>query len=206
MKGLLKKDWYMAWAYSKNFLFIALFFLAFSFFYSENMFFLVYPMVIVAMLPVNLLSYDEKFKWSLYCDAMPLTRSQVVTEKYLFALLLSAATMLLLGGVRGGLLLIQGNSGAFLELLTLLFLFGLVSPALLLPFIFRWGPEKGRLVYYFMIGVFCAVCLVLVNRPLVGTGGFGSRPLHVLLTLLCCLLVYALSWQLSIRLYKTREL
>ena len=206
MKGLFKKDLYMARAYCKTFVFIALFFLIFSFFVDDNLFFLVYPMVIVAMLPVNLLSYDEKFKWSRYCDAMPLTRSQVVTEKYLFTLLFSGLTLLLLGGVRGGLLLIQGEAAAFFQLLTLLFLFALISPSLLLPFIFRWGPEKGRLVYYCMIGMFCAVCLTLVNRPLTETGGFGARPLDTLLVLLVCLLLFAASWRLSIRLYKTREL
>lgn len=206
MKGLLKKDLYMAWAYSRMFLFILAFFFVLSFFVKDSLFFLAYPMIIVSMLPVNLLSYDERFKWSVYCDALPLTRAQVVSEKYLFSLLCGGAVLLLLGGVRGGILLLQGQSAAFFDLLSFLILFGLVGPALILPFIFSWGPEKGRLVYLVFIGAICAATVLLMNRPLAQTERFGSRPIDALLALIVGALVFAASWVLSIKLYQKRAL
>lgn len=206
MKGLLKKDLYMAWAYCKVYLLLALVFLVFSFLASDNLFFMVYPMVIVSMLPVNMVSYDEKFKWTVYCDALPVSRKQVVSEKYLLSLLASGAVLLLMGGIRGTALLLQGQPAAFWNLLTILLVFGLVSPAVILPFILRLGPEKGRLVYYVIIAIFCAACIILMNRPLVTWTGFGSRPLDTLLVLLLSALIFVGSRLLAIRLYQKREL
>jgi len=206
MKGLLKKDLYMTWAYSKMFIVLLLFFFVLSFFVKDSLFFLAYPMIIVSMLPVTMQSYDERFKWNVYCDALPLTRAQVVSEKYLLSLLYCGAVLLLLGVVRGAVLLIQGQSAAFFDLLSVLILFGFVGPALILPFIFAWGPEKGRLAYLIFIGAVCAATVLLMNRPLAQTERFGSRPIDVLLALILGALVFAASWILSIRLYQKRAL
>jgi hypothetical protein len=37
------------------------------------------------MLPVTLLSYDEKEKWHIYSGTFPYSRAQIVSSKYVFA-------------------------------------------------------------------------------------------------------------------------
>ncbi len=207
MKGLLKKDLYMFWGYTRTFLLIALFFVVISSFVRENMFLLVYPMILSAILPVTLLSYDEKFKWNSFCDAMPLTRRQVVSEKYLLTLLVSLCMFLLLTLANGIPMLVRHEPPAkLLEILTVLLPFGLIGPAVLLPFIFRMGPEKGRIAYLVLVGAFCASALILSDKLLSDLPQIGSPVTGFLLVLGVCALLFAGSWLLSIRLYKTREL
>ena len=69
MIGLLRKDLYMTAAYCRTFLLILAVFLCVGFVNEENSFFVIYPMIIGMMLPVSILSYDERFKWNLACDA-----------------------------------------------------------------------------------------------------------------------------------------
>ena len=203
MKGLLRKDLYMAAAYFRMFLLLVGVFLVVGFFAKEaSTFIVIYPMIIGMMLPVSLLSYDERFRWNRSCDAMPCSRAQVVSAKYLLTLisvlLIFALTML-------GQWLRLGPDGRLDELAALaplLLGLGLVGPALLLPIIFRLGVEKGRLAYFVAVGVVVAVG-VGVGREL-----DPAAPVSVPLALPIAgsFLLFGLSWLLSIKLYETREL
>lgn len=203
MKGLLRKDLYMAAAYFRVFLVLLGVFLVVGFFAKEaSTFIVIYPMIIGMMLPVSLLSYDERFRWNRSCDAMPCSRAQVVSAKYLLTLisvlLIFALTML-------GQCLRLGPDGRLDELAALaplLLGLGLVGPALLLPIIFRLGVEKGRLAYFVAVGVVVAVG-VGVGREL-----DPAAPVSVPLALPIAgsFLLFGLSWLLSIRLYEKREL
>ena len=87
MKGLLLKDFYMMLKYCRSYLLIAVVFFAMSFMSTENLIFIFYPCVISAMLPVTLLSIDERSRWLPYAATLPVTRAQIVSEKYLFGLI-----------------------------------------------------------------------------------------------------------------------
>ena len=156
MIGLLRKDLYMAWAYCKTFLLILAVFIAVGLSGEENSFFILYPMIIGMMLPVSLISYDERFKWHLCCDAMPVSRAMVVSSKYvltlLTVLLVFVATML----AQWFRLTRMGNVERLWELPGLLLPIGLVGPAILMPVIFRLGVEKGRIKDVTFYGDFLA--------------------------------------------------
>ena len=205
MKGLLRKDLYMTWSYAKTLLAVSLLFVAMSLFADNGPVFLLYPMLLLASLPASLLGYDEKFKWDRTCCVLPLTRRQYVVEKYLYGLLCAAAALLILGGGSSLLLLLRGRGENLGKLLVLMLGVGLLGPAMLLPFLFRWGSEKGRLVYYFMVGLICALFVILMraDSPL---DAFAIGPGALLLVLLVCAVCYGLSCLLSIRFYEKREL
>ena len=205
MIGLLRKDLYMAWAYCKTFLLILAVFIAVGLAGEENSFFILYPMIIGMMLPVSLISYDERFKWHLACDAMPVSRAKVVSSKYILTLLtvllVFAFTML----AQWFRLARTGNVDQLRELPGLLLPMGLVGPAILMPVIFRLGVEKGRLFYFVLVGVVCAAAVIF---------GSGQNPVNPAaeiklpgaLTILVSLAIFLLSWPLSIALYQKREL
>ena len=160
MIGLLRKDLYMAWAYCKTFLLILAAFLAVGLSGEENSFFILYPMIIGMMLPVSLISYDERFKWHLACDAMPVSRAKMVSSKYVLTLL----TVLL---VFAAIMLVQwfrltrlGTPERIRELPGMLLPLGLVGPAILMPVIFRLGVAKGRIFYFVRAGGVCAGAVV----------------------------------------------
>ena len=81
-----------------------------------------------------------------------------------------------------------------------------VSVALPLPFIFRSGVEKGRMGYYVMIGL--AGVASGVAGGLLGddVSAFVLPSLAVPIMIAVGIGVYGLSWWLSVKFYKKREL
>ena len=206
MKGLLRKDLYMTWAYGRMLLLISAVFLGVSAFApsEENFFFVIYPVLMGGVLPVTLLSYDERFGWNRYCDAMPVSRKLVVDERYVMTLLSFLALFALTMAVQAAVLLPKGRGEDLVQLVGLLPCFGLLAPAVMLPVTLRWGVEKGRLVYYFFIGLMVVAGLACSKQLLsvgdaIGRGGVAGM-------LAAALLLFAGSWLLSRRLYETREL
>ena len=83
MKGLLLKDWYMMKKYCRYYLFVSIGFIILSMMSSGNMFFIFYPCLLAGMIPVNLLGYDERSRWTEYVGTLPYTKTQIVSAKYL---------------------------------------------------------------------------------------------------------------------------
>lgn len=214
MKGLLLKDWYLAKKYCKAFLLIALVFGIGSVFESGNIFFVFYPLLLAGMTTVTLISYDEKSKWCAYSDTMPWERKTVVSSKYIFTLgALGAYLFIVTVGQIGQAIYLHTFDGrSFFSLLSLLISIGLFVPSLMLPVIFKYGVEKGRIGYYVIVGAVCGIC---VSAPLLmdfdGLPEFFLR-LHFLqdwgqwMILAGAVMLFLLSWALSIHFYEKREL
>lgn len=199
MKGLLLKDWYLTLKYLRMLILISLLFAAMSVFSPENGFFRIYPAVMFAMIPVSLYSYDDREKWTVYAQAFPVSRAQYVTGKYLFGAICTAALVALLMV----LYLISGAEG-FGGAVTLSLVLGLGSASLMLPVLFRFGAEKGRIAYLIFIGVICGggAALSLAAPP------EGGAVMPTPSPALCAgmIVLYILSWRLSVALYQKREL
>ena len=95
MKGLILKDLYMTVHYFRKFLFILILFLGLGFADGENLFMVFYPGLLATMIPVNLLAYDERSRWDIYCGTLPVSRDKVVSAKYLLELILLGVVYLL---------------------------------------------------------------------------------------------------------------
>ena len=208
MKGLLLKDWYMVRKYCKVYLVIAAFFIAASFGSDDNLFFVFYPCLLCGMIPVNLLGYDERSRWTSYSGTLPCTKVQLVSVKYLIGLFAQTAMLAVTGVAQGIKMSLNGNFVLhnFLMLMLLLLTVATVTSSISLPLIFKLGVEKGRIAYYAMVGFICAAsatsALVLKeHQPAV-------LQQNVLLSIsaLAAIGVYLLSWYLSIVFYKKREI
>ena len=70
MKGLLRKDFYMLWSYCRSFLVLILVFSLVSL-AQPNAFYTIYPVMIASMLPISVISYEERCKWNIYCQTLP---------------------------------------------------------------------------------------------------------------------------------------
>ena len=205
MKGLLRKDLYMAAAFCRTYLLILVVFLAVGAVNNENSFFLIYPMIIGVMLPVSLIGYDERFKWHVACDALPVSRAQAVSSKYILTLLIVGLVFLLTMLVQAVVMIRQGTPEKLRELPGLLLPIGLAGPALLLPVIFRLGVEKGRIFYYLLVGVVCAAA-VIFSSSVTSEDPMAQVQLPGTLLVLAGAALFALSWLLAIFLYQRREL
>ena len=208
MKGLLLKDWYMMKKYCRAYLLIAAVFIAVSLFSNDNLFFIFYPCLLCGMIPVNLLGYDERSRWMQYSGTMPYTKTQIVSAKYLIGLLAQVAMLLVTGIAQGIKMTVGGNFvfGEFAVLMLLLLTMATFTSSISLPFIFKFGVEKGRTAYYIMIGFVCGAS-VLASSILRGQLVSEIQP-NLVLALLAIvgIGVYILSWYLSVVFFKKREI
>ena len=207
MKGLLLKDFYLSWRYCRAFLVIVAVFLAVSFTGDDNIFFLIYPIMIDSVIPMTLVSYDEHDKWTAYSGTLPYTRAQLVSTKYLVGMCFGSVAFLISMAATTVRMILGG--GFVLEQLavvgTALLVLGCLGPALILPYVFKYGAEKGRVAFYITVGVFSGVAAVLAGMGFQIQGlSSGLWPLAAVAGL--SILLYALSWWLSIRFYQKREL
>jgi hypothetical protein len=210
MKALLLKDFYMAAKYCRSYLLIAAVFIAIMVMNdgTMSMFYVVYPCLMCGMVPVNLLSYDERSGWLKYSAALPYTKLQIVSGKYLIGLIMQGAMLIVTGIAQGIKMSVQGGFelGSYLLVMVTVLLLSVLSSSLSLPFVFKLGTEKGRTVYLLAVG---AVCGISVASSVV-SDSISKISMHSsLITPLLCLLsvgVYALSWYLSYLFFKKREL
>ena len=208
MKGLLLKDFYMAKKYCKFYALIALVFCAVSFLSSTSQFFIFYPCILSGLLPVTLLGYDERSKWDLYAGTLPYTKAQLVSCKYLLGLIAQLSIFLLIGIAQAVNLSYRGlfSWQRFSVLLSMLLILSFVSSSITLPPMFRWGVEKGRIAYYVMIGVICGGSIAAANLFRFSLEVEVSWNIPLLVLCAVAIILYALSWYLSIVFYRKREM
>ena len=206
MKGLLLKDVYMTAKYCRTYLLIAAVFVAASLVSETNSFFLFYPCLLCGMIPITLISYDESSRWQTFCGALPVTKAQQVSCKYLIGLAAQACMLIVTGVAQGFRMRSMGAFAPkeFWSAIASTFILSAAIPSVCLPLIFKLGVEKGRIAYLFIVGLVCGVSFV-------GADFFQTRfsaIAHVgTLSGMCLLgaLIYALSWRLSIVFYTGRE-
>ena len=204
MKGLIRKDFYLLWRYCWLMPLLLLAFIVFSVFSSggQSPFFIYYPCILSSVIPVNLLAYDDAEHWLTYCDTLPVTRRQYVSGKYIMSLLCDG-TVFLLSAIAAVIRLCR--NGAFCpadltDQLAVLATISLLSSALVMPPIFKFGAQKGRIVFIGVIGIFCGLAAILDTPDLSGL----SLPIGLLPIL--AMVIFAVSWLLSIRFYEKREI
>lgn len=206
MKGLIIKDLYMIKKYCKLYIIFVILSAAAAAIGSYTNFFICYPIIILSALPGTLIAYDEHEKWNLYCDALPVTRRQSVSSKYVIGFF-----SILLGGLLVFVIQLIShffNSGFETERFNLLMIIslgiGFLSTAVTLPFIFKLGAEKGRIIRIGAIIILCIFCNFADNVP---ESVLPYSPALILPFILAAsLLIYIISWIISIKLYSTREL
>ena len=207
MKGLLRKDIYMAAQYYRAVLLVVAVFLLLTIFGDGSLIFLAYPTMISGMLPITLLSYDTHFKWEQYSGTLPYTRAQLVSDKYLMGLIFNGGVLLMCLLVLA-LRQILGDGfdlDAFLGAGLLCFVLGVAAPAFLLPLAFKFGPEKGRLLFIVLIASLCGAGFALGQTDFLSGLAIGNTVVVALAAAGVTLVLYLLSWRLSIHFYQKKE-
>lgn len=148
MKGLLLKDLYTMRSYLRTLAVMFVFYIVLGFVSRTSSFFAAFVGVLCIVMTVTSYAYDQTCGWNLYGASLPVSRREIVRSKYLLALLLSAAGILVtilahllfvLGGRGGSLADILPNAlGAGVS--------GFLIVIILLPVLYRFGVEKGRVV------------------------------------------------------------
>ena len=172
------------------------------------MFFVFYPCLLCGMIPVNLLGYDERSRWTEYVGTLPYTKTQIVSAKYLIGLFTQIAMLIVICIAQGVKMGIECTFvlKELLMLMMLLLIMASVSSSLTLPFIFKYGVEKGRGAYYVMIGVVCAGSIIATT--IFKESLQNEIQMNAVLPIACLvgIGIYVFSWYLSILFYKKKEM
>lgn len=207
MKGLLLKDFYLLTKYCRMiFIFVFVFLVCSPFFGSDYTLFIFYPCAIVSLIPMSLYSYDEREKWCDYSITLPVSKSQFVSAKYIIGLLCNLVMIFIVAIVQAFQMINTGvftRSGYFSIIVSLLSIC-LIAPSILMPFIFKFGTEKGRIVYFIVIGSICALFGIFAANQMQFSSLLDG--LNIIIIFLVSVGIYIASWLLSIHFYKKREL
>ena len=206
MKGLLWKDWYQIRAYMKTmyltvFVVLAIWGMSVS---DSAVFPISYAAVFLGILPISLISYDQASGWTEYSLTLPVSRETLVGEKYLIGLGCAAGSVLL--GVIFALVRVWNGAAPETEQILMMLCGGpctvLLMNALILPLMYRFGVEKARMLYFLTFvlgGLLTGGGSALLDPSFAGKRIPGGAVAGVLA--LAALVLYAVSWRLSVRWY-----
>lgn len=206
MKGLLVKDFTLLFKACKSVLIMIAVFLIVSLFSDSYGFLSYYAMILAAMVPVTLLAYDEKEKWDMYFQTLPVSKSDYVSAKYLTGILMEAAVFVLLIITR---IFKSGGTREIVIYAALLIALGMLFLAVDLPVIFKFGSVKGRIVNIVLVVAVCILGTFTVTEfdytdilTMLSDHSIPVAAAAVIVSVILCLL----SWIISVTVYKKREI
>jgi hypothetical protein len=212
MKGLLLKDAYQMWCYTRWIILVSIaMMLMGTFFMKEGSnFFMLYGGLLLGMSPISLLAYDQSSRFSVCSAALPVTKEQLVGGKYLIGLCGMALAELLSMAALAAAQLLWGTVSVQITVATLIqvAMLTLLDNIILLPLFYRFGYEKAKYVYYLsigMLGSFMGYFVSSGDRALDSILPAQGLLLVLVVVLVVALALYALSWRLSVAWYGKAE-
>lgn len=205
MKGLIIKDFFVLKKQAKVLLALLVFYLVYAV-AIKDISMLAMITLLCVMLPITTMAYDEKNKWDKFVLSMPIPRNTLVLSKYLFGIMLDLAGIIIVALI-SMLMIYFSNETKITEVLVMSVVFGAVGLAFLaimLPILFKFGVEKGRILM--MLVIFAPIILGMVF-PKLGIAPPSEQTLKLLAYSAPALimLVLLISIKISIAIYNKKE-
>ncbi len=198
MKALLLKDLYVLYKQMRYLLLVLILFCILPTFSATA-----FSLLFMIMLPVTTISYDEHSKWNQLAKMMPYTTRQLVFSKYLLGYL-GAGIIFLISLISQLVIHFSDPTAIFADyLFTLILLLcvGLILLSVNLPLIFRFGPEKGRIIYILTCALIGGMTAAVPENPL---SNLDLAPFAGVLVLLAIAFNWV-SFSLSMKFYITEK-
>lgn len=166
MTGLILKDFLILRKTLRTYLFIMIVYtaIAFSGVWTADIVG-VLMVVVLMMLPMNIFAYDKQCQWDTYGLALPVGRTKTVAARYLCVLLLCMFSVALTA-LLGAALYAAGRVDEPTEFMVTCSVMGLMSilvNAIMLPFLYKFGPERARMMFLgIMGGIFLLFVVILL--------------------------------------------
>jgi len=166
MKGLLIKD---ILNLKKGFSTIIALFVFYSFlaFKSSNTSMLMAMIVLLmTMMSVTSMAYDDNAKWDNYARAMPIGRKTLVMSKYVLSIILTTVGTVVSTTAAYIIFRIKGmyNISELLTVAYAIFALSILFITITLPIIYKLGVERSRLIMMAVAGLPTAVVYLLFER------------------------------------------
>lgn len=139
IRGLLLKDIFELWAQCRVQLVLTGVYLLLPLFIKGIGLFASVGMMLLAMMPVYALGYDERCRWERYALAMPVRKSDLFWSRFLLGVIAIA-----LGAAVQTLAALLSGRGELLSSLAVTAPSAVVYLLITLPLMMKLGVEKGR--------------------------------------------------------------
>ncbi|ATD54156.1 ABC-2 transporter permease [Clostridium chauvoei] len=206
MSGLILKDLLNLKKQSKVYIAFIIFYGFLAFTSKDTSFLNGVICIFCAMLPITALAYDERSNWDRYALSMPINRKDIIISKYLLGILCS-----FLGFIICFLFNIFSNSLSKETLALSLLFFGIsiILISILLPILFKFGVEKGRLI---MMIVLFSPTIIIVAISKLNLSKPSEETINTIIHFapfiapIIVLVVLILSIFISLNIYKNKDL
>lgn len=217
MKGLLLKDLYNLSSY-KTSLLIMVVIVGFVGFSQENFINLIPIMLttMLGMMALSTFSYDEIAKSDKYVLSLPVSKKEMVKEKYLLALLAT-----LIGVIVSVLLcvavsyIVKKQSPDITILLTSSIgaIFGIsLVQCIQIPSVYKWGAERGRIQMFLLVicvmGIIGGIGYFLLKSGIVGNIEEILKVITsygMILLIFFTIAMYIVSYWIAYHIYQKKE-
>ena len=139
IRGLLLKDIFELWALCRVQLVLTGVYLLLPLFIKGIGLFASVGMMLLAMMPIYALGYDERCRWERYALAMPVRKSDLFWSRFLLGVIAIA-----LGAAVQALAALLAGRGELLSSLAVTAPSAVVYLLITLPLMMKLGVEKGR--------------------------------------------------------------
>lgn len=205
MKGLILKELYLIKSNMRSLIIMLFCFLLIVMNDATSIAF-VLPLFSV-MMCITTFTYDEYNKWDSYAISMPTGRKDIVRGKYLTTIILiiisaviSLLTVYILGTTKGSFDLCKSLFSLGGGIVGILFFV-----ALLYPFIYKFGIEKGRLLILVVAFALSGIIgMIFTTINLSNLLSFLYKYGMYIIPLLSLIVIY-ISYKISMKLYLRKE-
>ena len=166
---------------------------------------------LIPMLVKQGLTVDEMSKWDKYSNCFPVDRKTIVSSKYivvLFSAVLSStmalAAFILINIVNKGNILSLNDIAVYLTAASSI---SILLPAFMYPFDFKYGTAKGRLVYFIITGITVAgMSSVFMRADVTSFLSKFTQPVLIAVIFAVAMIIFIVSWFISVKIYEAREI
>ena len=162
-----------------------------------------YSVVVMSLLPITILNFDEKSKWGRYSAAMPVSRRVNVLSKYIIMIVLSVINAAVIG-----LVYTLSKESARMIFIVFILAASLTTGSVVTALGYKFGSTNARFI-------FTAVIFVAVISAVAVAGGisisFGNElgsglTIAALIFLAVSALVCLASFMISAHIYENKDL
>lgn len=162
-----------------------------------------YSVVVMSLLPITILNFDEKSKWGRYSAAMPVSRRVNVLSKYIIMVVLSV-----INAAAIGLVYTLSKESARMIFIVFILAASLTTGSVVTALGYKFGSTNARFI-------FTAVIFVAVISAVAVAGGisisFGNElgsglTIAALIFLAVSALVCLASYMISAHIYENKDL
>lgn len=215
MKGLILKDIYSIRITQKTYVLLFLFLCVFGYLMKSPGYVGTMCIVVFATVVLSLFNADQYYHWDTYAAALPLGKRIIVRARYMLIIVMTLGLAVFTAIMTGATAALLGMSVSeqVISSVSMCMIIPIFS-GIIIPVIYKLGVEKGRVIFM-MLFLIPFLALTLLKDLIRGTAvekllvnlqqNPNGQVIIAGILLAVSILVLAVSYMISIRIYSNKE-